>query len=348
MLLDIIYIVSGLLLLLGGGHFLVNAGVSAARKFKIAPFIIGATVVAFGTSAPELLVSVDAALSGHPAMVLGNVVGSNIANIALVLGATACILTLPVQSKKLFSDWLLVVASSILLIFFAYDNKITALEGIGFLAILALYLFAAIRSPKVEPNDDDEIKTYSKWGVIVFAFLASGAALAVGADLLVKGASNIARAYHISERIIAITIIAFGTSLPELSTSVVAALKKQTDISIGNIIGSNLFNILAVIGISSIINPIAIDYLHFRSDLLVMLFTVIILFLAIYPYRKNYEAYKQEGNIKVFLQLTSGKLTLKGGLILLASYFIYLYFLLSSSIYVEFLLHKCRICKKLV
>lgn len=330
MLLDITYIIGGLLLLLSGGHFLVNAGVSAARKFKIAPFIIGATVVAFGTSAPELLVSVDAALSGHPAMVLGNVVGSNIANVALVLGTTACILTLPVQSKKLFSDWLLVVFSSILLFFFTYNNSITAIEGIGFLAILALYLFAAIKSPKVE-SDDDEIKTYSNWWLIIIAFLASGVALAIGADLLVDGASNIARYYNISERIIAITIIAFGTSLPELATSVVAALKKQTDISIGNIIGSNLFNILAVIGISSIITPIDIEYLRFRTDLLMMLFTVILLFLAIYPYRKNYEAYKEEGKIKVFFQLTSGKLTIRGGLILLASYFVYLYFLLSTS-----------------
>lgn len=152
-----------------------------------------------------------------------------------------------------------------------------------------------------------------------------------GADLLVNGASNIARAYHISDRIISITIIAFGTSLPELSTSVVAALKKQTDISIGNIIGSNLFNILAVIGISSIIHPLDIDYHRFRIDLLVMLFTVILLFLAIYPYRKNYTAYKEQGQFKAFFQLTSGKLTLKGGLVLLASYFTYLYFLLSSS-----------------
>lgn len=330
MLLDIIYIVGGLVLLLGGGHFLVNAGVSAAHKFKVAPFIIGATVVAFGTSAPELLVSVDAALSGHPDIVLGNVVGSNIANIALVLGATACILTLPVQSKKLFSDWLLVVASSILLVYVAYDNKITLVEGIIFLLILALYIYAAIKSPKIE-SSDDEVQTYSRWGVIVFAFLASGTALALGASLLVDGASSIARAYHISERIIAITIIAFGTSLPELATSVVAALKKQTDISIGNIIGSNLFNILAVMGISAIIHPLDIDYHRFRIDLLMMLFTVILLFLVIYPYGKNLEAYRSAGKLKVFFQLTSGKLTLKGGLTLLASYFIYLYFLISAK-----------------
>lgn len=332
MLLDITYIVGGLLLLLGGGHFLVNAGVSAARKFKIAPFIIGATVVAFGTSAPELLVSVDAALSGHPDMVLGNVVGSNIANIALVLGATACLITLPVKSKRLLKDWLLVVLSSLLLIIFSYNNIISTLEGVFFLLMLALYLYAAIKSPKVEQKvEEDEVKTYSNWWIILITFVLSGAGLAYGASLLVDGASSIARFYNISERIIAITIVAFGTSLPELATSVVAAFKKQTDISIGNIIGSNLFNILAVIGISTIIRPVNIDYQHFQSDLLVMLFTVIILFLAIYPFRNNYLSYKKEGKSRVFLQLNSGKLTLKGGLILLATYACYLYFLLSTS-----------------
>ena len=331
MLRDIIFIIGGLLLLLGGGHFLVNAGVSAARKFKIAPFIIGATVVAFGTSAPELLVSIDAALSGHPAMVLGNVVGSNIANVALVLGMTACILTLPVKSKKLFSDWLLVVIASVLLYIFIHNNTISPLEGIGFLVILTLYLIRAIRSPKVDKEDDEEIKTYSNWGIITIAFVASGAALAIGADLLVDGASNIARMYNISERIIAITIVAFGTSLPELATSVVAAFKKQTDISIGNIIGSNLFNILAVIGISSIIRPINVEYLRFRSDLIMMLITVVLLFVLIYPFRKNLIEYKTSGSFKTFTQLSGGKLTYKGGVILLLSYLSYLYFILLNA-----------------
>lgn len=331
MLRDIIFIIGGLLLLLAGGHFLVNAGVSAARKFKIAPFIIGATVVAFGTSAPELIVSIDAALSGHPAMVLGNVVGSNIANVALVLGTTACILTLPVQSKKLFSDWLLVVFASILLYFFIYNDKISTFEGIGFLVILAGYLITAIRSPKVEHDDQEEFKTYSRWSIIIVAFVASGAALAVGADLLVDGASNIARMYNISERIIAITVVAFGTSLPELATSVVAAFKKQTDISIGNIIGSNLFNILAVIGIASIIHPVEVEIIKFRSDLIMMLFTIILLFVLIYPFRKNINTYKVEGSLKVFAVMQGGRLTYKGGILLLLSYFAYLYFILIHS-----------------
>jgi cation:H+ antiporter len=329
MLLDIIYIIGGLLLLLGGGHFLVNAGVSAASKYKIAPFIIGATVVAFGTSAPELIVSVDAALSGHPAMVLGNVVGSNIANIALVLGATACIITLPVISKRLFKDWLLVVFASILVFVFAYNNSIGPLEGSLFLVILLLFIYSAIKSPKEESEDEAHI--YSKWGIIILAFVGSGAALAVGADLLVNGASNIARMFNISERIIAITIVAFGTSLPELATSVVAALKKQTDISIGNIIGSNLFNILAVLGISSLITPIEINYGNFQYDLIMMLGVAILLFMLIYPYRHNMSNCKKSRSLKGLTLLTAGKLNYKGGIILLISYFTYMYFLFARS-----------------
>lgn len=331
MIQDILFILAGLVLLLSGGHYLVNAGVSAARKFRIAPFIIGATVVAFGTSAPELIVSVDAALAGHPAMVLGNVVGSNIANVALVLGATACLITLPVQSKRLFSDWLLVVISSLLLYGFIYNSRITLFEGLGFIGILILYIYAAIKSPKVNNDEEEDVRTYSNWWLIAFVFVASGLALAVGADLLVDGASNIARKFNISDRIIAITIVAFGTSLPELATSVVAALKKQTDISIGNIIGSNLFNILAVVGISAVITPIEIEYLRFRSDLLVMLFVFVVLLFLIYPFRSNIANFKQGGSYKAFLRLESGKLTYKGGIILLLSYISYMYFLFAQS-----------------
>lgn len=330
MILDIVYIIGGLLLLLGGGHFLVNAGVSAASKFKIAPFIIGATVVAFGTSAPELIVSIDASLGGHPAMALGNVIGSNIANIALVLGTTACLITLPVQSKRLFSDWLLVIVSSILLFFFAAHNGISTIEGIGFIIILLIYITKAIRSPKVE-DEEVEGEIYNNWGIIILAFIASGFALSYGARFLVDGASNIARLFNVSERIIAITIVAFGTSLPELATSVIAAIKKQTDISIGNIIGSNLFNILAVIGISSTIKSIEINFEDFRVDLIVMLGVAFLLFLLIYPYKHNINHCKKKSSLKGLTYLTSGKLTYKGGIVLLLTYFGYLYLLLGHS-----------------
>lgn len=323
MLLDIIFLICGLILLVAGGHFLVNAGVSAAQKFKIAPFIVGATVVAFGTSAPELLVSLEAAFSGHSEMALGNVVGSNIANIALVLGTTACILTLPVLSKRLFRDWLLVIVSSVLLILFCYNGTISSLEGSLLFLILALFIYSAIKSPKLD-DDDQETAIYSKWSIIILVFVGSGLALALGAKLLVTGASNIASLLGLSERIISITIVAFGTSLPELATSVIAAIKKQTDISIGNIIGSNLFNILAVLGITAMVKPIHIQFADFRYDLIFMLGTSLLLFFLIYPYKKRLTKHQTKDDSKWY-SLTGGKLNYMGGICLLLVYAIYIY-----------------------
>ncbi len=323
MLLAITYLIIGLILLVGGGHFLVNAGASAAFKFRISPFIVGATVVAFGTSAPELLVSIDAAMSGHPEMALGNVIGSNIANIALVLGATSCLITLPVVSKRLFSDWLLVVAASILLIIFAHDNDISRLEGGILFLILLVYIYSAIKSPKEE--SEEENTCYKSWGIIITVFILSGIALTVGAHYLVEGACSIARSLFVSERVISITILAFGTSLPELTTSVVAALKKQTDISIGNIIGSNLFNILAVIGITSLIRPIHLDYDFFSRDMNLMLTTAFVLMMLIYPYRHNIKASRSSASMKNLISISSGKLTFVGGILLMTFYVLYVY-----------------------
>lgn len=321
MLLNITYLIIGLTLLVGGGHYLVNAGVSAAYKFKISPFIVGATVVAFGTSAPELLVSLKAAVSGHPEMALGNVVGSNIVNIAMVLGITSCLITLPVLSQRLFKDWLLVILSSVLLIVFSCNNRISHIEGGVLFLILMIYLYTAIKSPKEEPKEQN--LTYSSWWFIALIFILSGVALAAGAHFLVEGAKNIARMLQISERVISITIVAFGTSLPELVTSIVAALKKQTEISVGNIIGSNLFNILAVIGITAIFKPLNIDFYHFSYDLYLMLLIAFLLMLLIYPYRQNYKDFRASKSLKAFAHISKGKLTIIGGIILLAFYAFY-------------------------
>ena len=323
---DILLLILGLFLLVIGGHFLVQASVSAARKFKIAPFIIGATVVAFGTSAPELLVSINAAVSGHPEIALGNVVGSNIANIALVLGATACLITLPVISKRLFTDWFLVVFFSVILSLCAYDGNISSIEGGMFLLLLLYYIITAIKHPK-EEQAEDEVKIYKEWRLIVFVFIIAGFALAIGAELLVKGASSIARSLNISERVISITIVAFGTSLPELATSLIAAFKKQTDISIGNIIGSNLFNILAVIGLTAVIKDIEIDYQIFERDLFIMLAIALLLMVIIYPFVPNIKNYRQQHKLRVFRELMKGRLTIIGGLLLLTTYGIYIYLL---------------------
>ncbi len=324
---DIVLLILGLILLVAGGHFLVNAGVSAARKFKIAPFIVGATVIAFGTSAPELLVSVNAAISGHPEIALGNVIGSNIANIALVLGATSCLITLPIISHRLFSDWLLVMVTSILLLVFLHNGNLSTLEGYILIAILVVYIISAIRHPKVENEDEENGQLYHSWVVIAFVFVVSGIGLAIGANALVRGASNIARVLNISERVISITIVAFGTSLPELATSLIAAFKKQTDISIGNIIGSNLFNILAVLGITAVIKPLQISFPNFEYDLIIMIGVAFLLFFLIYPLGHNIKAFKENKQAKAFLSLTNGKLSYIGGIILLLAYVTYIYLL---------------------
>jgi len=329
MLQDILLLIAGLVLLIGGGHFLVEAGVGAARKFRIAPFVIGATVVAFGTSAPELLVSLDAAMGGHPEMALGNIVGSNIANIALVLGATACLITLPVVSKRLFNDWLIVIASSVLLILFAMDGHIGLWEGLVLFLILHFYILAAIRSPKEDYATEDS--RLNSWPLIILIFFLSCLGLSAGANLLVNSASNIALALNISEQVVSITIVAFGTSLPELTTSIIAALKKQTDISIGNIIGSNLFNILAVMGMTTIVHPIAISFHSFSKDLYLMLGIAILLMLLIYPFKTNIIRYKKEKTLKALAHLDAGQLNWKGGVVLLIIYALYIWKLLVSQ-----------------
>ena len=326
MTIDIVYLIAGLILLVAGGHFLVEAGVGAAYKFRIAPFIVGATVVAFGTSAPELLVSAGAAINGHPEIALGNVVGSNIVNIALVLGITACIITLPVISKRLFIDWTISTVSAIALIIFSLNGTLSLWEGAIFFATIILYIISAIRSQKID-NKDEEKPKYNNWASIVFLLIVSCAALAYGAKFLVKGASNIAAALNISERVVSITIVAFGTSLPELVTSLIAAIKKQTDISIGNVIGSNIFNILAVLGIASVIKPIEFDFSSFSNDLYFMLFVTALLFLLIYPFKTNFTKYKETKDIKSLTKLDIGELNWRGGIALLGFYGVYLWML---------------------
>ncbi len=323
MLYSILYLVGGLFLLLAGGHYLVNAGVSAAQKLKIAPFVVGATVVAFGTSAPELLVSLKAAAAGHPEMALGNVIGSNIANIALVIGATACLITLPVLSKRLLKDWLLVIFSSMLLILFTYNGKISHLEGGVLLGILLTYIYSAIKSKKEKHEEQGQY--YSTWKLIILVFFAAGIALAMGAHFLVQGAKDIAQELGVSERVISITMVALGTSLPELTTSVIAALKRQTDISIGNIIGSNLFNILAVIGITALFKPLSISFSAFRHDLFLMLLVAFMLMVLIYPYCHNFHSFKGCKKIRSLLSLECGKLNAWGGVLLLCFYVLYIY-----------------------
>jgi cation:H+ antiporter len=277
---DYIFIILGLIALVGGGEILVRGATSIALKFKITPFVVGMTVVAFGTSAPELLVSLSAALDGSPDISIGNVVGSNIANIALVLGATALVYPIRVSKTSLSVDWTMLMLASLLFYFFILNLKLEWYEGIIFVSILATFTIWMIRkSRKAGLNKADEVsndldeegmKEMNIW--ISFLLIAGGClALVIGADWLVDGAKNIARSYDVSESVISLSMIAIGTSLPELATSIVAAFKKQTDIAIGNILGSNLFNILSILGITAIVKEINVNELILQSDIFWML-----------------------------------------------------------------------------
>jgi cation:H+ antiporter len=277
---DYIFIILGLIALVGGGEILVRGATSIALKFKITPFVVGMTVVAFGTSAPELLVSLSAALDGSPDISIGNVVGSNIANIALVLGATALVYPIRVSKTSLSVDWTMLMLASLLFYFFILNLKLEWYEGIIFVSILATFTIWMIRKSRKaglkkadDVSNDLDKEGMKEMNIWMSSLLIAGGCLAlvIGADWLVDGAKNIARSYDVSESVISLSMIAIGTSLPELATSIMAAFKKQTDIAIGNILGSNLFNILSILGITAIVKEINVNELILQSDIFWML-----------------------------------------------------------------------------
>ncbi len=298
-----IQFISGLLILIISGKYLVQGGVSIARFFKISPLVIGMTVVAFGTSAPELIVSINAAISGNPEIAFGNVVGSNIANVALVLAVTALLIPIPVHRNSLKNDWPMMMLVFLLLYVFILDDMIKLHEGVILFTLLVAYiLFILYKSNKENTSSSDEVSDVKQMGlpISIVAIVLSSVGLAFGADLLVDGASDIALSLGVSKRVISLTIVAFGTSVPELTASIMAALKKQTDISIGNIIGSNIFNISIVLGITSMIKTIPVDHIAFSFDIILMIFIAILLLLFIYPFRTVY-LNRIEGAILLFV-----------------------------------------------
>ncbi len=263
MFLSIFYVLIGLVLLVVGGEFLVRSSVALSFRLKLSKMVIGLTVVSFATSAPELLVSVQAALDGLSDISLGNVIGSNIANIGLVLGITAIIGPLAIDRDFYKFNWpVMVLLSFGLYLVLKNDGVLTQLEGLLFFASLLIYLFLLIRRSRkfadatLEEVDDSLEKT-SGFKIVVW-LLIGGAALYFGSELLVKGAEDIALSMGVSEGVIAVTLIAVGTSVPELAASVIAALKQEKAISLGNLIGSNIFNIASVLGITAMIQPIAV------------------------------------------------------------------------------------------
>lgn len=269
-------LIIGLATLIAGGEFLVRGAVGIAQKFKLSSLVIGMTVVSFGTSAPELIVSIKAALAGNAEIAMGNVIGSNIANIALVLGITVLIFPLPVDRNSKIIDWPMLFFASVLFYLFALDSEITRIEGAILFSLLIAFIVFLIwnsrkKSTKLDTLEEFIIPTQKQF-LRSLLFLSIGLiALYFGAEWLLDGAVTIAKDFGMEERIIGITIIAFGTSVPELVTSGVAAFRKETDISIGNLIGSNIFNIMAVIGITVIIKPIHVSENTLNIDMIWML-----------------------------------------------------------------------------
>jgi len=276
---------TGLLLLFVSGKFLVESSIAISLRLRIPKMIIGLTVVAFGTSAPELLVSLQAAFSGFPEIAMGNVVGSNISNILLVLAITAIIFPIRVPSSSVKRDWPIMMFVSLLLFVFALNGWLTRLEGIIFLVLLMGYIgYSVVRTRGAHATEEVQTEQGSmRWWIVALIFLVSCVGLAFGADLLVSNAAIIAEDLGMSKRVISITMVAVGTSIPEVATSVIAALKKETDISVGNIIGSNIMNVLSVLGITSVIGPIKVDAAIIRIDIPWMLAISVLLLLLMIP-----------------------------------------------------------------
>ena len=279
----------GIFLLIKGGDWLMRAAVALSLRFFIPKIVIGMTVVSLATSAPELIVSIQSALSGHPDLALGNVVGSNIANLGFVLAIIVMISPIEVATSFYKTDWpMMILASLLLYIFLVFDKKLVAYEG-AVLFILLLFLMVYLikfqeRAILDEALKEDEILVISK---TITYFLLGGFSLWLGSETLIKGAVTLAKNLGVSERIISVTIVSVGTSIPELTASIIAIINKEKAISMGNLIGSNIFNILAVMGITSMIHPVEIqDPGLLRNDIWWMLgISFLILPFVFFPKR---------------------------------------------------------------
>lgn len=271
----------GLVILLAGGKILVDGASGIALKLGMSAGLIGLTIVAFGTSTPELLVSVNAALKGNSDISIGNVIGSNIANIALVLGISGLFYPILIKSNHLKFEYLITLLVSFLFFVLSYNEVISTLEGIVLFALFIgfnVYLFKTSTNDDPEVVEELELAKNLSWFKSIIYFVGGIIGLYIGSELLVENAVFISREFGVSERVIGVTIIAIGTSLPELITSIIAALSKRTDLALGNILGSNIMNILSIIGLTAIIKPIGVSVEFINSDFLWMLGITLFLF----------------------------------------------------------------------
>ena len=282
---EYLLLIIGIALLVVGGDFLVKSAVGLANKFNLSPLLIGITVVSFGTSAPELIVSIQATLEGSPGIAIGNVLGSNIANIGLVLGLTVTLRSVIIDKKKYFTPWLIMFISSMMFYGFSLDGEIGKAEGLFFLAGLLAFITISISSLKLDYDSDENKITMHPLMILIF-FLFGACGLYFGSELLISNAVEIAYSVGVSEFIIGATVVALGTSLPELVTSLIASIKGQNSISLGNLLGSNVFNIFAVLGITSMVQPIPVDFFLLYVDLPVMIGIVVMLGLFMFIGKK--------------------------------------------------------------
>ena len=292
-----------------GGEFIVRASVALSLRFNISKFVIGMTVVSFATSLPELIVSINAALNNSPSIAINNVVGSNIANIGLVLALIALLSNISVNEKSFRRDWSWMFFLSIMLwLFIITDNELNGFEGFLLITFLVSFVYNVLKkSDSIELlNDvDDKLKLTSNFKILIWLFISS-LTLYFGAEFLVDGAVKFANQINISEAVISVSIVAIGTSIPELAASLVAIAKNEKGISVGNLIGSNIFNIGSVLGITAIIKDIPIAEEIIERDIIwMMVFTVLIMVLAVLPEKNKISKYK--------------------GLIMLLGYFVFIF-----------------------
>jgi len=308
---NFLLIIGGLVLLIFGGNWLLKSAVSLSLKLKISKVVVGMTVVSFATSAPELIVSINAALNNSSDLALGNVIGSNIANLGLVLGVTLLLGSMNVSKNFYKFDWpVMMIASTLLFLFLTNDKVIVQYEGILLFTFLVVFIVYILKTQKNNNIDELEYDIPLSGVKTTFYLVMGGLGLWGGSELLIKGATAMALDFGVTERVIGVTIVSVGTSVPELAASIIAVIKKEKAISLGNLIGSNIFNILAVIGITSIITPISLsDDRLLTSDVFWMLgISLITLPMVLLP--------------------TKYRLSWKNGLVLLISYCTFIYFTL--------------------
>lgn len=315
-MMDYLLLLMGLTVLLVSGEFLVRGGVSLARRFQISTLVVGMTVVSMGTSAPELVVSLKAVLSGKADFSTGTVIGSNISNMALVLGLTALVLPIAVNRRSTFFDWPVMFLATLLFYGVVFrDAELGTVEGVFFVALLVAYVwYSVVHSRKQSrKNKTESLQPAYSLAVSVVVIIASVIGLRYGATWLVEGASGIASSFGVSDYIISVTVVAFGTSVPELATSLVAAFRKETDISIGNILGSNLFNILGILGVTAMVKPIQVNQQILDFDIFWLGGICLLLLATMIPFK-------------------TGRINRWEGGLLLSSYLGYLYFLFSETV----------------